>query len=114
MESKAIFYTQITKAFYQSWEQNFFLKFKKAVINDSIQQISSYDNKKLTNQSSFITEDCEEFFQNHLIMERKTSQFWYKNQNLQNHTSTLNLNIFTSESHKKLKLGSLELYSNTK
>ena len=33
------------------------LTFKKVVINDTIQQISSYDNKKLTNQTSFITEE---------------------------------------------------------
>ena len=51
MKRKAIFYTQFTKVFYQSLDQNFFSKFKKVLINDSIEQKLSYDNKKLTNQT---------------------------------------------------------------
>ena len=33
--------------------------------------------------------------------------------NLENYTYTLKLNIFASESHRKLKLDSIELYGNT-
>ena len=33
--------------------------------------------------------------------------------NLQNHNYTLKLNIFASESHRKLKLGLIELYGNS-
>ena len=32
---------------------------------------------------------------------------------IENHASTLKLNIFVSESHRKLKLDSIELYGNT-
>ena len=33
--------------------------------------------------------------------------------NLENHTYTLKLNIFPSDGHRELKLGSIELYGNT-
>ena len=38
----------------------------------------------------------------------------YKSKNPGNYTYTLKLNIFAPESHRKLKLGSIEMYGNTK
>ena len=44
---------------------------------------------------------------------KKTLWLLYKSKNPENHTYTLKLNIFATESQRKLKFDLLELYGNT-